>query len=149
MIRLEEAKSQDAKALALVSKRAFEDDINYGAPDIGGPPGYKSDSWQSKMMRIGLYYKFVDEDHKIIGGAIVFNQGNGHYELGRIFIDPAYQHRGIGAQMMERIEQQFPDARRWTLDTPKWNTRNQHFYKKLGYVADHRPDGVLFEKRIS
>jgi len=45
----------------MVSWRAFDDDVNYGAPGPGGPPGYKSDRWQSKMMKMGKYYKIVEE----------------------------------------------------------------------------------------
>ncbi|MBN1285503.1 MAG: GNAT family N-acetyltransferase [Anaerolineae bacterium] len=150
MVRLERAKPQDAKALALISKHAFEDDINYGAPGIGGPPGYKSDKWQSKVMRVGVYYKIVDDDSRIIGGVIVFDKGGGHYELGRIFIEPAHQNRGIGTQVMALVEQRFPDARRWTLGTPKWNLRTQHFYQKVGYalIGEDEFGGILFEKRV-
>jgi len=96
VIRFKRAKTGDAKALARVSWRAFDNDINYGAPGKGGPPGYKSERWQSRMTRIGKYYKILD-DYKTIGGFIVFDKGNGHYELGRIFIDPDYQNQGIGA----------------------------------------------------
>ncbi len=149
MIRFQKAKVQDAKELAMASWRAFDNDINYGAPGKGGPPGYKSDRWQSRMMRIGKYYKIMD-DYRIIGGFIVFGKGNGHYELGRIFIDPDYQNQGIGAQAMEFMEKQFPRAKRWTLGTPRWNRRTRHFYEKMGYVmigADG-PDGVRYGKVI-
>ncbi len=149
MILFKKAKAEDAKGLALASWRAFDNDIHYGAPGKGGPPGYKSERWQSKMMRIGKYYKILD-DHRIIGGFIVFDKGKGHYELGRIFIDPDYQNQGIGAQAMEFMEKTFPQARQWTLGTPRWNRRTQHFYEKMGYVkigADG-PDGILYGKII-
>jgi hypothetical protein len=42
-IRFDKATPEDAEALALASWRAFDNDINYGAPGVGGPPGYKSD----------------------------------------------------------------------------------------------------------
>ena len=78
--------------------------------------------------------------------------GGNHYELGRIYIDPAYQGQGIGAIAMRWIETAFP-ARRWTLDTPGWATRNHHFYEKLGYVR-LREEGtpphtmIFYEKRL-
>jgi len=149
MIRFEKAKLQDAKGLALASWKAFDNDVNYGARETGGPPGYKSETWQSKMMKIGKYYKILD-DYKIIGGFIVFDKGNGHYELGRIFIEPDYQNQGIGTQTMQFIEKEFPDAKSWTLGTPRWNHRTQHFYEKMGFVmigADG-PDGIKYGKVI-
>ena len=68
-IRFEKAKTEDSKALALVSWRAFDNDVNYGAPSVGGPPGYKSDRWQSKMMKLGEYYKIL-AGGRIVGGFI-------------------------------------------------------------------------------
>jgi len=98
---------------------------------------------------MGEYYKILD-DYRIIGGIIAFDKGKGHYNLGRIFIHPDYQNKGIGAQAIEFIENTLPQATRWTLGTPRWNKRTQHFYQKMGYVkigADG-PDGVLYGKII-
>lgn len=149
MIRFKKAKTEDAKALALVSWRAFDHDVHYGASGPGGPPGYKSDRWQSKMMRMGKYYKILSDEH-IIGGIIIFPKKRGHYELGRIFIDPEFQNQGIGTQAFKFIWQEFPLSRKWTLDTPVWNLRNRHFYKKRGFVEVGKdgPDGIRFEKVI-
>ena len=149
MIRCERARVEDAQALALISWQAFDNDVHYGAPGPGGPPGYRSGRWQSKMMRIGRYYKVL-ADNRIIGGFIVFDQGNGHYELGRIFIAPDFQNQGIGAQAFEFMWTEFPAARRWTLGTPTWNLRTRHFYQKVGFaeVGQDGPDGVRFERRM-
>jgi GNAT superfamily N-acetyltransferase len=148
MIRFEKAKAKDATSLARVSRRAFDYDIHYGAPGPGGPPGYKSDQWQSKMMRIGQYYKIL-ADEQIIGGFIIFRKAPREYELGRIFIDPDFQNQGIGAQTFEFIWKEFPLAKSWTLSTPAWNQRNRHFYKKVGFVKIGQDgyDGILFERR--
>jgi RimJ/RimL family protein N-acetyltransferase len=146
-IRFERAKLIDAKALALVSQQAFDADVHYGAPGPGGPPRYKSDRWQSKMMHLGKYYKIV-ADGQIIGGIIVFPQRPGHYELGRIFLSPGFQNQGIGAQAFAFLWSEFPLAQCWTLGTPIWNRRNQHFYKKVGFVETGVHSGeVRFEKR--
>jgi RimJ/RimL family protein N-acetyltransferase len=153
MIRFEKARPEDAKTLALVSGRAFDNDVNYGAPGAGGPPGYKHDLWQLRMMSRGHYYKIILDEGlaSIIGGFIIFQNPYGDCELGRIFIDPEYQNQGIGTQAMAFMEQAFPEARRWTLGTPLWNLRTQHFYEKAGYVkrgTDSR-GGVLYEKIIT
>ena len=147
MIRFKKAKPKDAKELAWASWRAFDNDVNYGALGKGGPPGYKSERWQSRMIRIGKYYKILD-DLRIIGGFVVFEKGNEHYELGRIFIDPDYQNQGIGALAIEFMEKQFLQAKTWTLGTPQWNRRTQHFYEKMGYVKIGRdgPNGIRYGK---
>ena len=73
-------------------------------------------------------------DGQIVGGLILFRIRQGHYEIGRIYLDPDVQNQGIGKQVMAFAEGLYPDAKRWTLDTPSWAVRNHHFYEKLGYM---------------
>ncbi len=150
MLRFEKARPGDAKTLAIISGRAFDNDVNYGAPGPGGPPGYKHEMWQIRMMTRGQYYKIIQDEEAplIIGGFIVFQNSYGDCELGRIFIEPEYQNQGIGTQAMAFMEKAFPEARRWTLGTPAWNLRTQHFYEKAGYVKvrDEGRDGIRYEK---
>ena len=148
MMRIEKATTQDAKTLAVISQQAFDDDARYGAPGPGGPPGYKSAQWQAKMMRIGMYYNILRDD-RIVGGAIIFQQKPRQYELGRMFIQPAFQNQGIGAQVFALLWMAFPDATRWTLETPVWNQRTRHFYRKAGFVEiGENADQIRFEKVI-
>ena len=149
MVEFEEATPEDTKTLARASKRAFEYDIHYGAPEVGGPPGYKSDRWQRKMMQIGHYYKIM-VDGQIIGRFIIFEKKDGHYELGRIFVEPACQNGGVGAQAIRFMEAEFSTAKKWTLDTPRWAVRNRHFYQKMGYlqVEGENSDFVSYEKQM-
>ena len=134
MIELKPAMPVDAVELTDVQMRTFDEDSRaHGQGERGGPPGYDSVAWQIDMMQRGQYFKLVDTQ-RIIGGAIVFDYGCGHFELGRIYLDPEFQNRGLGSIAMQLIEQQFPTAERWTLDTPHWAKRNHHFYEKLGYV---------------
>jgi GNAT superfamily N-acetyltransferase len=133
MISFVQASPEDAEALTAVQTRTFDDDSRkHGLGERGGPPGYDSVFWQIQIMRKSRYYKIL-ADGKIIGGLIVFKMGKGHYELGRIYIDTDHQNQGIGAQALAFIERTFP-ARRWTLETPSWAKRNQHFYEKHGYI---------------
>ena len=130
-----------------MSRRAFDHDVHYGAPGPGGPPGYSSEHWQSKMMGQGSYYKILSDEH-LIGGLVVRQKWHDHYELTRIFILPECQDQGIGTQAMAFAEETFAAARRWTLDTPEWNHRTRHFYRKLGYTEVWQdPHGLVhFEK---
>jgi GNAT superfamily N-acetyltransferase len=150
MIRFEKARPKDAATLARISERAFHSDIHCGAPGLGGPPGYSSEQWQKKMMRLGDYYKISVGD-QIVGGLIVLRKRPREYELGRIFVDSDHQNQGVGTQAMEFLEEEYPLAKRWTLDTPAWNRRTRHFYKKVGFVeigTDLR-GGILFQKNIA
>lgn len=134
MIRFEKAQSKDAQYLAGVSQSAFNNDVHYGAPEEGGPPGYDSSVWQRQMMRTAAVYYKILSDNRIIGGFILFRHGQDRIELGRIFIDPEFQNKGIGEKACRYMHELFPEVKSWVLETPQWNLRNHHFYEKNGYV---------------
>ena len=149
MSYISKAGPTDAELLAQASKDAFDNDIHYGAPGPGGPPGYDSPAWQARMMQMGDYYK-IEVDGQIVGGFIVLRRKAREYELGRIFIAAEHQHQGIGTQAMEFLWQKYPLVKKWTLDTPHWNARTRRFYAKMGFaeVGKDAQGLVLFERWI-
>lgn len=150
-ISIERAALADAENLVRVQIAAFHHDaVMYPGVEIGGPPGYASVETMREKIEQDETYKIVHEG-QCIGGIVVFDKGQGHYHLDVIFIDPAYHNRGIGSQAMAFLERTYP-ARLWTLDTPQYAVRNQHFYEKFGYVkmAEHEADDIVlfaYEKR--
>jgi GNAT superfamily N-acetyltransferase len=150
-VALRPATPEEAEALAEISRRAFDSDPALGGPGPGGPPGYASADWQAQMMTVGRYHA-VTVDGALAGGAIVFGMGPGHCELGRLFLDPKWHRQGIGKRVMALLFAAYPDAQRWTLDTPVWNRRTRAFYEGLGFlpVGELRhpggPDLVLYER---
>ncbi len=153
MIVIEPAAEGDAEALAEISRRAFEHDVNYGAPGPCGPPGYDSAGWQQEMIRNGRFFKVLEQD-RLVGGFVLFRLEDGSVEFGRAFLEPECQNRGIGAELLRFAEGVFAETKRLVLDTPSWNLRTQHFYEKGGYVKvgelDTGEGFVLFqyEKRL-
>ena len=149
-LKFEEAAPEDAQALARVSKRAFDNDVHYGAPGPGGPPGYDTDTWQLKMMTAAEYYKILLAG-RIVGGLIVRLRGYRYYEVTRIFVEPAFQNQGIGTGAFDFLWSRYPQVERWTLGTPGWNRRTRHFYQKVGFeeIGELSWGGILFEKIVS
>jgi ribosomal protein S18 acetylase RimI-like enzyme len=153
VIVIEPAAEGDAEALAEISRRAFEHDVNYGAPGPCGPPGYDSAGWQQEMIRNGRFFKVLEQD-RLVGGFVLFRLEDGSVEFGRAFLEPECQNRGIGAELLRFAEGVFAETKRLVLDTPSWNLRTQHFYEKGGYVKvgelDTGEGFVLFqyEKRL-
>ena len=136
----------DAVSLMCISKKAFDSDVEVGASSVGGPPGYATLSFHTKMARMNCLYKLVD-DYKIVGGALLFLKDD-VLDIGRIFINPEHFRKGYGIFMMQQIEESFSEAKVFTLDTPIWNVRTNAFYQKLGYVEVRRDgDFVYYEKR--
>ena len=140
------AGTADAVSLMCISKKAFDSDVEVGASSVGGPPGYATLSFHTKMARMNCLYKLVD-DYKIVGGALLFLKDD-ILNVGRIFVDPEYFRKGYGIFMMQQIEESFAEVKVFTLDTPIWNVRTNAFFQKLGYVEVRRDgDFVYYEKR--
>jgi len=141
------AGTSDALTLTGISKRAFESDVLIGGPSSGGPPGYMSVPFYTKMARQGHLYKLTD-DGLIVGGAILYLK-NGILNVSRIYIAPEHFRKGYGIQMMQHIENMFSEVKELTLDTPVWNVRTNAFYTKLGYKEIKRDkEFVFYSKQV-
>ena len=146
-LKLLKAGSADAVTLVGISKHAFDSDVEVGASDLCGPPGYKSLQFYTKMARMNCLYKLIDDDGLTVGGAVLFVKDN-EMNVGRIFVAPEHYRKGYGIFMMQQIETMFPDVQIFTLDTPVWNVRTNAFYQKLGYTEVRRDnDFVYYQKK--
>jgi len=131
MVGIEKATTEDAERLTEIETRTFEDDNKLKPPrcSMERPPGYDSVGWNAEWIEKTPYYKILFND-QIVGGLIVFHMGEGHYELGRIYVDPDSQNQGIGQQAVKLMFRAFPEVNRWILGTPSWAIRNQHFFAR-------------------
>ncbi len=145
----------DLPELTAVMTRAFDADAQrHLGIERGGPEGYDNGEFFRKWLfgyRESVGYKIVAQG-QIIGAFIVWIHRGGHYRLGTIFVDPAHQDRGVGTRAWQFIEETYPEARTWRLETPAWATKNHHFYEvKCGFQqAGSSPDGdsVKYKKLI-
>ena len=146
-LQLLKASTADAVTLVGISKHAFDTDVEVGGSFVGGPPGYSSLPFHTKMARMNYLYKLVDDDGLTVGGAVLF-PNKAELNIGRIFVAPEHFRKGYGVFIMQQIEVMFPDVKIFTLDTPVWNIRTNAFYRKLGYTEVRRDsDFVYYEKR--
>ncbi len=117
-VTFELATSEDLEALRLAATRAFEADINYGAPAVGGPPGYNTVAWHQSFMRQATEYYKIVADHRVVGGFTVFAMGCDLCVLGTIYIVPEFQNQGIGRRAIE-----FRGASTRTRAAGRWRRR--------------------------
>ena len=135
MTELEPASPEDVETLTDLQIRTFIDD-NKNKPQgcsLEGPPGYNSLKWNLYWIKHTHYYKIL-ENKQIVGGLILFDLGNKHFKMGRIWIDPEHQNKNIGQEAMKLMFKLHPNVKKWTLGTPSWAIRNQHFYEKMGFT---------------
>jgi RimJ/RimL family protein N-acetyltransferase len=132
-ITFEKSRAEDAQRLLEIQIRAFHEDARiYPNVEKGGPPGY--DSLEVMLQDITEFTcHTIRADGNIVGGIVLWDEAQDHKHLHIIHIDPVFHGRGIGTKAMQFIEATYP-AKKWTLDTPAYATRNHHFYEKLGFV---------------
>ena len=153
IITFERATSNDAQDMFDIQHAAFRHNaVIY--PDVPADDPSLFDSVTRVVQKIEKddYYKIVHEGQNI-GGLVIDDRGGGHFHLDLLYIDPAYHGHGIGSQAMQFIERTY-SAKKWTLHTALYATRNQRFYEKLGYVKvqeEHYPgiSLILYEKQLA
>ena len=136
------AGTSNALTLTGISKRSFETDVSVGGPSKGGPPGYMSVPFHTKMARMKHLYKLTDNG-LVVGGAILSLKDD-VLNIERIFVAPEYFRKGYGLFMMKQIEELFSNVKKFLLDTPDWNVRTNSLYKKLGYKELRRGKGLVY-----
>lgn len=130
-LTMRRATLKDASALLYIEQKAFSDDIErYG--ERSDCPAYETLERLEQKITTFDYYA-VEENQRIIGGAVVRPLSDDEIRVSRIYIDPAYHNLGVGKFLMIQLETLYPQMRVWGLDTPYKNYRNHHFYELLGY----------------
>ncbi len=156
-VRLEAATPEDAGPLAVVAALAFYDDrkwmpeslreANQAANDPSKGPPHVSYAWTRQVIESltgeerkasdTTYYKVVLGDELIVGGLFVVARpdlGDGEWRCEGVFVDPDYQDRGIGQEILRQMYRHHPDVVRWSLDTPEFSTKNHGFYERMGFT---------------
>jgi GNAT superfamily N-acetyltransferase len=136
-LSFEQIVEADVPELTEVMTRAFDDDSQkHLGIEKGGPPGYDDGEFFRKWLfgyEQTVGYKVL-LDGTLVGGLIVWDMEDGNNYLGTIFVDPAYQDRGVGTRAWQFVEETYPHATSWSLGTPIWATKNHHFYEhKCGF----------------
>lgn len=127
-----------AERLQAISVMAFKANFDkYGH----FPPGIESIDWHQEQIQQGIYHKVIYEAH-LVGGIYLSIHPNEEMKIEFLFISPDYQNKKIGLTVMELIEVQYKEVKKWFLLTPYKDFRNHYFYEKLGYkkVDELKPE---------
>lgn len=112
--------------LAYQSEAAIYDDFNL-------PP--LLETLEDLTARFGdrRFLKAVDGD-RLVGSVRAFQEGETCF-MERLIVHPDHRRRGIGTDLLNRIETLFPTARRFELFTGHQSEGNIRLYERLGYRA--------------
>ena len=169
-VRIEPATPEDAGPLSVVAALAFYDDrkwqpewlragnLEQSDPDKG--PAHTSYEWTRRVLESLCtgkrkdsdltFYKVILGEDRIVGGLFVVPRpdlGEGEWRCEGIYVDPDYQDRGIGKDILRLMYRSHPDVVRWPLGTPEWAVKNHSFYEQMGFTRFGTTDesGVPFK----
>lgn len=146
-IEFMKATEKDAEKFVEIQDKSFYADyMKYGYC-----PGYgKTVQSLAESIKKNMSFKIM-ADGKVVGKVSAKENERNECHLDCLCIIPEYENRGIGQVTVAFIEKQFPNAVKWSLETPADKLRNHYFYEKCGYTITRKEkDGnveiVIFEK---
>lgn len=78
-------------------------------------------------------YYFIEFGEEVVGAIRIVRMENATNRISPVFISPEYQGNGLAQRAFARMEEMYPEAMRWELDTILQERGNCHLYEKLGY----------------
>lgn len=136
------ATAEDLDEILSVQKHAFlkvaEEMHHTGLPPLTQTT---KDIKAEFQWRVFLKYEL---DGKIVGSVRAHLDEANNCQIGKLVVLPEYQNKGLGKELMRRIERQFPACGGYELFTGEGNSVTVSFYSKLGYlpVLSRMQDGV-------
>ena len=129
---IETANANDAKIILQLQRTAYQSEAKL-YNDFEIPPLVETLSQLKALFSSHVFLK-ATVDGKIVG-SVRANIHNGSCHIGRLIVDPTYQNRGIGTQLLDFIERKYPSCRRFELFTGIKSKINIRLYEKAGYKA--------------
>lgn len=79
----------------------------------------------------GIVLKMEEENGKIIGSVRGYEE-RGTFFIGKLMVHPDYRGRGLGTELLRRVEELIP-AKRLELFTSDKSVKNIQLYERVGY----------------
>lgn len=154
MIELRKADPQDCAVLHAMQVEAFTGLLEKYHDTATNPAAEPLEKVEARMAQDTTDYYFIRTGGRPIGAARVQRLAEDTCRVSPIFILPAFQGKGYAQEAMLALEELYPQARAWQLDTIKEEAKLCHQYEKLGYRRTGREELlqpgmtiVYYEKR--
>ena len=86
----------------------------------------------------------IDPAGQIVGMITAYRTKPAHVLVGRLYVLPDHQRRGIGKALMDTAASAFPGIQKMSLPVEEQNAKGRAFYKKLGFrEVGKRVDEVM------
>ncbi|WNS45969.1 GNAT family N-acetyltransferase [Paenibacillus sp. MMS20-IR301] len=132
-VKLIKAQAEDAAAIHAMQTQAFLPLLEKYQDHDTNPANETVERTVERINQAHADKYIISCSGVAVGAVRVTEKENKKYRVGRIFITPEHQGKGIAQQVFALIEQIYADAKSWELDTIMQEARNCYLYEKLGY----------------
>lgn len=153
----------EAEELCRIQKSAFKP-LYEMYHDEGNPYLRGVEDILRRLNENNRYFTILYGD-EIVGGIVYRSKGKrtpyieleeGEYYLGRVYIKPELQGKGIGRTAILLCEKEFTDAKTFYVDFPKDLGKNRKCYSNAGYfdtgevlIMEGNPPLAMFKKAVT
>lgn len=125
-LSIERANATDTRDLYDTYRKSFDRENSYPR---GNPPEHNI----LRKIQQHDYYKII-YNNLIVGGVCVYPKKTPSvFQIDNLFILPEYRKLKIGSQAISRIENIYPQAKKYVLKLSDNDTVSSWFYQKMGY----------------
>ena len=129
-MKIARAMPADAEAILALQKLAYESEARL-YDDWSLPPLLQTVESLRREIESDVVLKMTDGD--AIVGSVRARRDGEVCRVGRLIVAPNLQGRGLGTQLMNAIEREFMQTRKFELFTGSRSERNILLYERLGY----------------
>lgn len=136
MLQYLPVETSDYQRITEIMTAAFDDDTQMHTDlRADGPPGYADGTLIKKLIaNRQIDTQKIIWKNELIGLYAISYQGT-TFTLELLVINPSLKNHGFGQRVWRDIEQQYPEAERWCVETPDYSQRNCYFYQsKCGFL---------------
>lgn len=126
-----QALPEDAEEILALQKLAYQSEAAL-CGDSNIPPLLQTLSELRDEFGISQVLKAVLGE-RIVGSVRAYEK-EGNCFIGKLIVHPDFQNQGMGKALMGKMEEAFPESRRFELFTGEKSLKNIRLYEKLGYV---------------
>lgn len=131
MITIGKAKLNDLPEILVLQRLCYQSEADL-VNDYSIPPLTQTLEDLEIEYAMGIIFKGLDTDTGRIIGSVRGHLVNNTLHIGKLMVHPDYQNRGIGKQLLNHIESNYPNVR-YELYTSNKSTKNIKIYESQGY----------------
>ena len=132
MVFLKKASVADAEELYQMQVQAFLPLLYRYRDYETNPAAEEPERTLGRLQREGSHYYFILQNGKKVGAIRIQQQGE-TCRISPIFVLPEHQGNGYAQKALALVEDLYPGALRWELDTILQEPKLCHLYEKSGY----------------